>query len=148
MTLETPFSRFAVRTVHIREAGGSSPSAPIFPLSLHVSLNVKCSHQRWQGIDPFCLHGSCPDGCEPCSKEIWSKAWTASCHIVKRAGFLLAFRYQHEMHRRGEIYFTGSGIHIRWPKTCDEIGDLIFIQYRHTGLVMYLSNGHPCLLLV
>ena len=30
MTLETPFSRFAGRTVHIREVGGSSPSAPIY----------------------------------------------------------------------------------------------------------------------
>ena len=30
MALETQFSRFAVRTVHIREVGGSSPSAPTF----------------------------------------------------------------------------------------------------------------------
>ena len=30
MTLETQFSRFAVRTVYIREVGGSSPSAPTF----------------------------------------------------------------------------------------------------------------------
>ena len=30
MTLEMPFVRFAVRTVHIREVGGASPSAPIF----------------------------------------------------------------------------------------------------------------------
>ena len=39
-TLETQFLRLAVRTVHIREVGGLSPSAPTFPPYLIASASL------------------------------------------------------------------------------------------------------------